>query len=279
MPISLDKINNALDRLDNKGGSSNQNQDALVKLDEGEHQIRIAPYKEDLEMPFRELWFHFRIGGRTFLCPNKMKGEPDPICDFATTCWNEYTKTNDESFKEMFKTMAPTLRVYVPIVVRGQEDKGIRWWSISPRTTYKEVLNHVRSGLRQNVDITDPSEGLDLMVTVEPGFNGWLMPTTITTALKPTPLAGSKGDIETIIDSVTPVDTLFDYSPAEEMKIALDKHINPNADDSDSSAGSTRDFGNGSTTTVAAEEDKTSKKIDAAFDGLLGGKDKDIDFK
>ena len=117
------------------------------------------------------------------------------------------------------------------------------------------------------------------MVTVEPGFNGWLMPTTITTALKPTPLAGSKGDIDTIIDSVTPVDTLFDYSPAEEMKIALDKHINPNADDSDSSAGSARDFGNGSTTTVAAEEDKTSKKIDAAFDGLLGGKDKDIDFK
>ena len=37
--------------------------------------------------------------------------------------------------------------------------------------------------------------------------------------------------------------------------------------------------GNGSTTTVAAEEDKTSKKIDAAFDGLLGGKGKDIDFK
>ena len=152
MPISLDKINNALDRLDNKGGS-NQNQDALVKLEEGEHQIRITPYKEDLEMPFRELWFHFRIGGRTFLCPNKMKGEPDPICDLASTCWNEFTKTGDESFKEMFKTMAPTLRVYVPIVVRGQEDKGIRWWSISPRTTYKEVLNHVRSGLRQDVDM------------------------------------------------------------------------------------------------------------------------------
>ena len=160
MPISLDKINNALDRLDNKGGSSNQNQDALVKLDEGEHQIRIAPYKEDLEMPFRELWFHFRIGGRTFLCPNKMKGEPDPICDFATTCWNEFTKTGDESFKEMFKTMAPTLRVYVPIVVRGQEDKGIRWWSISPRTTYKEVLNHVRSGPVSYTHLTLPTIAL-----------------------------------------------------------------------------------------------------------------------
>ena len=87
--------------------------------------------------------------------------------------------------------------------------------------------------------------------------------------------------IDTIIDSVTPVDTLFDYSPIGDMKIALDKHINPNADDSDSSAGSARDFGGGSTTTVAAEEDKTSKKIDAAFDGLLKGSTAtaDIDFK
>ena len=33
MAISLDKINSALDRLDNKGGSS-QNQDNIVKLDE-----------------------------------------------------------------------------------------------------------------------------------------------------------------------------------------------------------------------------------------------------
>ena len=276
MPISLDKINSALDRLDNKGGGNQQN-DALVKLDEGEHQIRIAPYKHDLDMPFRELWFHFKIGGRTFLCPNKMKGEPDPICDFATTCWNEYTKTNDESYKEMFKTMAPTLRVYVPIVVRGQEDKGIRWWSISPRTTYKEILNHVRSGLRQNVDITDAAEGLDLMVTVEPGFNGWLMPTTITTALKPTPLAGTKAEIEKIIDSVTEVETLFEYSPVEEMKIALDKHINPNADDSDSSAGAARDFTSNDEKKDTGSDDKVSKKIDDALDNLLG--DKAIDFK
>lgn len=276
MPISLDKINSALDRLDNKGGGNQQN-DALVKLDEGEHQIRIAPYKHDLDMPFRELWFHFKIGGRTFLCPNKMKGEPDPICDFATTCWNEYTKTNDESYKEMFKAMAPTLRVYVPIVVRGQEDKGIRWWSISPRTTYKEILNHVRSGLRQNVDITDATEGLDLMVTVEPGFNGWLMPTTITTALKPTPLAGTKAEIEKIIDSVTEVETLFEYSPVEEMKIALDKHINPNADDSDSSAGAARDFTSNDEKKDTGSDDKVSKKIDDALDNLLG--DKAIDFK
>ena len=266
MAISLDKINSALDRLDNKGGGNN-NQDNIIKLEEGEHQLRIAPYKEDLEMPFQELWFHFRIGVRTFLCPNKMKNEPDPICDFATTCWNEFTKTKDESYKEMFKTMAPTLRVYLPVMLRGEEDRGLRWWSISPRTTYKEILNHVRSGLRQNVDITDPNEGLDLMVTVEPGFNNWLMPTTITTALKPTPLMPKK-DVKDTIDSIPPLNTLFDYSPVEEMKESLEKHINPNADDSDSSAGTSINFGSKSEK-GEAEEDTTNTKINDAFDKLL----------
>jgi hypothetical protein len=268
MAISLDKINSALDRLDSKGGS-NQNQDNIVKLDEGEHQIRIAPYKEDLDMPFQELWFHFRIGGRTFLCPNKMKNEPDPICDFASTCWNEFTKTKDETYKEMFKTMAPTLRVYLPVMVRGEEDKGLRWWSISPRTTYKEILNHVRSGLRQNVDITDTSEGLDLMVTVAPGFNNWLMPTSITTALKGTPLA-PKNKVKEVIDTIEPLNQLFDYSPVDEMKTALEKHLNPNANDSDSSSGTLLNFGeNSDKEKVSAEEDTTNTKIDDAFDKLL----------
>ena len=163
--------------------------------------------------------------------------------------------------------MAPTLRVYLPVLIRGDEDKGLRWWSISPRTTYKEILNHVRSGLRQNVDITDPNEGLDLMVTVEPGFNNWLMPTTITTALKPTPLMPKK-DVKDTIDSITPLNTLFDYSPVEEMKESLEKHINPNADDSDSSAGTSINFGSKSEK-VEAEEDTTNTKINDAFDKLL----------
>lgn len=262
MAISLDKINSALDRLDGKGGG-NGKQD-IAKLEEGEHQIRIAPYKEDMEMPFQEIWQHFRIGGKTFLCPQKMKGEPDPICEFANTCWQEFTRTNDESYKEMFKTMAPTLRVYLPILIRGEEDKGLRWWSISPRTTYKEILNHVRSGLRQNVDITDTSEGLDLMVTVEPGFNGWLMPTTITTALKPTPLAPKK-EVDDLIQTTTLINDLFSYTPVEEMKTALERHINPNANDSDSSGGTQKSFGG---TAVVAEETVNSK-IDDAFDKLL----------
>ena len=70
MAINLDKINAALDKLDpTKNSNGGGNQDAIIKLDEGEHNIRIAPYKHDMEMPFQEMWFHFGIAGRTFLCP------------------------------------------------------------------------------------------------------------------------------------------------------------------------------------------------------------------
>ena len=56
MAINLDKINAALDKLDpTKSNNGNGNQDAIIKLDEGEHNIRIAPYKHDLEMPFQEM--------------------------------------------------------------------------------------------------------------------------------------------------------------------------------------------------------------------------------
>ena len=98
------------------------------------------------------------------------------------------------------------------------------------------------------------------------GFNNWLVPENITTVLKPSPLAPKK-DIQGIIDSVVPANELFQFSPIEEMKLALDKHINPNADDSDSSGGTGKDFS--SNTKVEAEEDNVSEKIGEAFDKLL----------
>ena len=94
-----------------------------------------------------------------------------------------------------------------------------------------------------------------------------MVPDNIITALKTTPLAPKK-DIPTIIDSVKPIDELFQFAPIDEMKVALDKHINPNADDSDSSAGTSFNFGT-NVKKVTAEEDEVSEKIGAAFDQLL----------
>ena len=75
----------------------------------------------------------------------------------------------------------------------------------------------------------------------------------------------AKKDIPTIIDSVKPIDELFQFAPIDEMKVALDRHINPNADDSDSTAGTGKNF----TQKVESEKDGVSEKIGDAFDKLL----------
>ena len=73
--------------------------------------------------------------------------------------------------------------------------------------------------------------------------------------------------IKNILISSTRRNELFQFAPIEEMKLALDRHINPNADDSDSSEGTGKDFS--SNTKVEAVEDNVSEKIGAAFDKLL----------
>jgi len=80
----------------------------------------------------------------------------------------------------------------------------------------------------------------------------------------------TKNKVKEVIDTIEPLNTLFDYSPVDEMKVALDKHLNPNANDSDSSAGTSLNFGaNAEKEKVEAEEDTTNTKINDAFDKLL----------
>lgn len=79
-----------------------------------------------------------------------------------------------------------------------------------------------------------------------------------------------KNKVKEVIDTIQPLNQLFDYSPVDEMKTALEKHLNPNANDSDSSSGTLLNFGeNSDKEKVSAEEDTTNTKIDDAFDKLL----------
>jgi len=270
MPINLSKINGALDRLNPESRSQNNNNTntAIVKLEEGEHVIRIAPYKYDMEMPFQELHFHYGVGGKTFLCPKRMNNEECPICEMATEAWNDFTNTGDETSKDVFKKLVAQLRVFIPIVVRGQEDAGIRWWGVSPRTTYKEILNKVKNAMSQGIDITDTTEGLDLIVRVEKGFNNWLIPESIDTALKPSKL--TNGDIDELLDTVTNINELYSLRELSEMKEACNNFANYDGQSPENNnTGSVKSYnkkGNDNDIDFDAKSDVSSK-----FDSVLGG--------
>lgn len=259
MAINLERIQSALDRFDpdRKKSSNNNGNDNIIKLEEGQSTIRIVPYKYDEEMPFREFNFHYRINDQTFLCPKAHNNEPCPVCAFVKNAWAEYNKTEDESFKELAKSMSVSTRVFIPIIVKegpnseqlwSSSNNVVRWWSVSasssPRSTYNKILNAAKIAIKRNIDITDVKNGMDLIVTVEKGFNGWVYPVDVSLDVTPSPiLEGVKVDVvRSLIDSVENIDNMFTLSDVSDIKEALDNHLNPNSQPDEDSLGTTKSF-------------------------------------
>ena len=259
MGINLDKIQGALDRFDPEKRKAAASSDNTVKLEEGENTIRIVPYKYDEEMPFREFHFHYRIDGKTFVCPEKHGDEKCPVCEFVKKAWSEFNKTNDEDWREIAKSMRSQTRVFIPIIIKDGPNKEqlyssknatARWWGVSasnsPRSTYNKVLVAAKIALKRNIDITDSQKGMDLIVQVEKAFNDWVYPVDISLDVTPTPLIdGTKKEIQDLIDSVENIDTMFPAGDVADMKAALDSHLSGGSKksaDSDNSVGTEKSF-------------------------------------
>jgi len=137
----------------------NDRQAAIWKPTEGKTTIRILPWKENASLPFAELYFHY-LGTKTYLSPITYGGR-DPIAEFADKLRSENTK---EAFSQSRQFM-PKLRTYVPVVVRGEEDKGVRFWSFG-KTVYTDLLGIIDDP--DYGDITDVKTGRDIVVEYIP---------------------------------------------------------------------------------------------------------------
>lgn len=129
------------------------------KPKEGNYVVRIVPLADRPENPFSELYFHY-LGGKTQLSPITY-GNRDPIQEFAEELRGDGSKENWEQAKPFF----PKLRTYVPVIVRGEEDKGVRFWSFG-KTVYQDLLDIISD--EDYGDITDIKTGRDITITYLP---------------------------------------------------------------------------------------------------------------
>lgn len=167
MGIDISKIRNKLDKLQNTKKKS----DLLWKPEPGRHQIRIVPYKFRPDNPFIELYFHYNVNNKTYLSPVSF-GEKDPIAEFA----EKLKTTGDKDDWKTGKNMEPKLRTFVPIIVRGQENEGVKFWGFG-KTVYQDLLSYIADP--DYGDITDPVKGRDITVEyVSAADSGKSYPTT-----------------------------------------------------------------------------------------------------
>jgi len=135
-------------------------QKALWKPENGEQTIRIVPYQFNADYPFIELNFHYGIAKRSYLSPSTF-GRPDPFVEFA----EKLKATGDKEDWEMSRKLTPTLRTYVPILVRGKESEGVKFWGFG-KGVYTELLEYISDP--DYGDITSLDQGRDIKVTYKP---------------------------------------------------------------------------------------------------------------
>jgi len=163
MALNMDKVRSKLASLDKtkKGKKVPTERDELIKKyiwkpQPGKQVVRIVPYQFQPDFPFIELKWHYGLNGdgNNYLSPASIN-EPDPIVELA----NRLEKVKETWLKG--RKMQPKVRTYVPIIVRGEEEKGVRFWGFGVQVFNQlmETLNEPEYG-----DITDLNNGRDITV-------------------------------------------------------------------------------------------------------------------
>lgn len=221
--------------------------EALWKPTEGKTVIRIVPWKENRENPFVELHFHY-LGNKTYLSPIS-NGNRDPILEFA----EELTAEGGKDGWMQSRAFRPKLRTYIPIVVRGEEEKGVRFYSFG-KTVYQELLSYIADP--DYGDITDVKNGRDIVVEYIPQEKSDTSFAKTMVRPKPnqSPLADSSEKIQKFMNEQPDIRAIFKEPTFEELKVALSRYLNP--DESDP-------------TPVAKEEDITTTSPTAAKSSQL----------
>ena len=154
--MNLDAIKKKLDELNNSEQGNVNNSDKLWTVPFGKSQIRIVPSMYNPDNPFTELKFHNKLAKYPILALSNF-GEQDPVEDLI----EKLRETSDKENWSLSGKLTPRPRYFVPVIVRGEEDKGVRIWSIGV-TTYKALLTLAAD--EEIGDYTDITNGTDMVV-------------------------------------------------------------------------------------------------------------------
>ena len=258
MAIDLKKMREKLASLQNRGGGTRS---SFWRPQDGDQQIRVVPTADG--DPFKDRHFHYNLGGNAgFLCPKKNYGDSCPVCDFASALYREGT---DESIT-MAKSLFPRQRFFSPVLVRGEEESGIRIWGYG-KMAYESLLSLVLNP--EYGDITDVMEGTDLKLTYgkPPGANFPL--TKLVPSRKTSSLCEDKTEEEcnALLETIPDFATLFERKTSEEVQVMLDAHLSGD-DSAESRSNQTEKYNN--SPSVTDKDATTADSVENAFAELLG---------
>jgi len=196
--MDLNKIKSRLDNLNQAAKPKNTEKKDYTLIywkpkAEGKYQIRFVPSKLNKDNPFQEVFMHYGVGKFPIVALTNW-GEDDPIVEFSKKL---RTSSDSENWR-LAKQLDPKMRVFAPVIVRGEEDKGVRLFEFS-KTIYMELLSIADD--EDYGDFTDINQGFDFVVNASkvqdrPGFALSLRPKP-----KQTPISEDADQVKTWLEN------------------------------------------------------------------------------
>ena len=223
MAMDLSAIKSKLSALQTQkqGGQKRDMSLILWKPTVGKHSVRIVPAVWDRSNPFKEVLVHYGIGNRTMISLNNF-GEKDPIVEFA----KQLASSGDRENWLMSRKLEPKMRVFAPVIVRGEEEKGVRLWEFG-KQIYAELLS-----LADDPDVgdyTDPIQGRDITIeTTAPEQNGTTFnQSKVRVRTKTTALSDDAKEVQKWMNEQPDAYAIFRKYSYDEMKEALLSWLHP----------------------------------------------------
>jgi hypothetical protein len=221
MALDINALKSKLNSFKRIGGGDRDT--AIWKPKEGKAVIRIVPWKDNPSNPFIELYFHY-LGNKTYLSPLS-NGNRDPIAEFADALKSDQNRDPKERYAEA-RPFMPKLRTYIPVIVRGEEDKGVRFYSFG-KTVYQELLSYISDP--DYGDITDAKTGRDIVVEFIPQEKSDTSFSKTSVKVKPTqtPLSADAAQMKLWLAEQPDLKELYTEPTYNELKVVLEKYLDP----------------------------------------------------
>ena len=241
---------------------SNTRVSNLWKPPAGQTQIRIVPYLHNKDNPFIELFFHYQIGSKNYPSPIS-NGRPDPIEEFS----QKLKENGSRDDYQIGKKLEAKMRTFAPIVVRGQESEGVKFWGFG-KTVYQELLSINTDP--DYFDITDAMNGRDIVVEFKTAEElGTAFPkTNIRVKPNQTPITEDASLMEKLLNDQKNLNEIYKEKSYEELTSVLESWISGKSED-EGSEESKKTSKPASTAPVAETTTKPVSSTTDAFDDLF----------
>jgi hypothetical protein len=139
------------------GGNRN-----YVKLAAGKNRLRMLPAEQGQKSPMKIVKQHsIEVEGKDFPVRFECLDKNCPACAEES----RLSRTGNPHDRKRSNAMRAKTRVFAPVVVRGQEEEGVKVWEFGPQI--HEQLRKLRKNEDAGGDFTNPYTGFDLIVDRE----------------------------------------------------------------------------------------------------------------